>query len=322
MESPKFIKWTKSPLGASSFPDQKNKPKITRQKPSKFEEPKVTKFMRDCLDKAALLAGFRSYEVRVDYSSLINSHRLMLFKAIVQEKDKSRKIMLVVKTPKKGQISVLDHATSFQREVFVYSRLLPEFIKFQDDKKISKSMQFTNYPKCFYAEYNESKNCAIIILEDLFDAGFSMWDVFEPTSFEHAKLLVTALGKFHAISFAMKAQRSPVFDEFKMLTDQMVSQMSASENFEAILNSNIKAAYETLDEGDFKRKNRVLSLKENVWQQMSGLVDFCLAEPFTVVSHGDCWTNNLLFHYEVRSSCLFKTFKFSSNPSRKEFLKI
>lgn len=270
---------------------------------AKQGEVKVTAYMTESLDKVAIAEGFKNYDVKIDHGSAIGDGFVgILFKATVREIDSDKQLTVVIKSPPESQARRVDFGAMqlFKREVYVYSELLPEFVRFQEERKISKSLGFFDFPKCFFAEYNEEKDDSIIILEDLRESGYKMWDKFIPIDYEHTKLAVTALGKFHAVSFAMKEQQPEMFKKFQQLSDYMSEKFSkADENFVKMTMMNIDQAANTLDSADVKRRNKVLRIKEDLEQTLKDMVDTKFTEPFAVVSHGDCWSNNFMYHYQV-----------------------
>jgi aminoglycoside/choline kinase family phosphotransferase len=143
------------------------------------------------------------------------------------------------------------------------------------------------------SEYNEDSDESIIIMEDLSASGYIMSDKSKSTNYEQAKLLVTTLGKLHAVSFAMKEQKLEVYKNFQHLGDFM------SDNFLGMLMANMDESVKTLDEKDVDKKTRFLKLKDGLRQLMADLVDPKLCEPYAIVTHGDCWSNNLMYQYKV-----------------------
>lgn len=269
---------------------------------AKLEEVKVTDFMTECLDKVATSEGFRNYETKIDHGSAVGDGFIgILLKVTIFENQSDKKLALVLKSPPLNPVrrNAFGAMAVFKREITMYNEILPEFVKFQEEKKISTSSGFFNFPKCYYAEYNEEKDDALLIMEDLKENGYKMWDKFTPINFEHSKLLMQSLGRFHAISFALKDQRPEVFEKFKTLDDFM-SKTAMDENFIKMMVQNLERAVSTLDESDIKRRNKILKLTENIGQILKDSSNPEFAEPYAIVTHGDCWSNNFMYQYKVR----------------------
>ena len=240
--------------------------------PKKFEIPtatlkevKVTEYMRECLDKVALAEGFVNYEINVIHGSAVGDGFVgLIFKVNIEEKESDKKLSVILKSPPEGARRTDFKAMSlFEREVFLYSEVLPQFVNLQEEKKIKKSAGFFNFPKCYYAEFIQDRDESVIIMEDLRDSGYKMCDKFKPTNYEHTKLVMTALGRLHALSFALKARRPEIFAKYKELDDFMTKNLDEP-FFVQMLEGSLERAIGTLPENDLKRRNKVLKLKENV----------------------------------------------------------
>jgi Ecdysteroid kinase-like family len=158
-------------------------------------------------------------------------------------------------------------------------------------------MGFFNFPKVYYADFDEENDEAIIVMEDLRDSGHKMWNKMEPMDFQHSALLMIALGRLHALSFAMKAKNPIEFEKFKKLGDNFPILFDI-DKLEAYIQAIIKDTLETLDSQHKEQASKILSEIKEVFLETTR-PDW--AEPFSVVTHGDCWSNNFLFHYGDKS---------------------
>lgn len=128
-------------------------------------------------------------------------------------------------------------------------------------------------------------------------SGFQIVDHrSEPITFEHVTLVMKTLGKFHAISFAMKEQQP---EKFKMLTSEL-SDILIRENdqnmceFLNFLPAAVIAAI--TDPADIHIKEKIEILYKRKQMEIAAeCVNGKTAEPYTVICHGDLWTNNTLF---------------------------
>lgn len=269
---------------------------------AKQNEINVTPYMRSSIERVAVAEGFVDYDINVIHGSGIGDGFVgLVFKAMIQEKGNSdKKLTVVVKTPPDNlaRRNSFGSMELFDREVKIYADVLPAFMKFQEEKNIKPGLGFFEVPKCYLAEYDLEKDDAIIIMEDLRERGHKMWNKHVPMNFEHTKLIFAALGRLHALSFAMKVQRPEIFEPFKALKDIMVSKVT-DPNFKTMFEGMINRAASSLDENDTRRRNKVLKLKEELTSTLVDLMDPENAEPFTVLGHGDCWSNNFMFHYKA-----------------------
>lgn len=60
-----------------------------------------------------------------------------------------------------------------------------------------------------------------------------------------------------------------------------------------------------------KKANEALT--DTCFKEMGKMVNSQAAEPYTILTHGDCWNNNVMFKYEVKQKKEFFSYFFSNN---------
>ena len=127
----------------------------------------------------------------------------------------------------------------------------------------------------------------------------------EPITFEHVALVMKALGKFHAISFALKDQQPEKFKELASLS---------FEQFWGMFNSDASQYYY----GMMKRMTDILEEEErfdllekfnesvgtDLLATVNKLISVESAGPYAVICHGDLTTNNTLFRYDEQGGAV------------------
>jgi thiamine kinase-like enzyme len=100
----------------------------------------------------------------------------------------------------------------------------------------------------------------------------------------------------------MKIKSPKTFEKFKELDDLFLKMGAESGNmeFDKYMEMSLLSAVETLDPNDVKRRQKGMKLLDGLKEQIRECVDPSNAEPFSVVNHGDCWTNNFLYNYGER----------------------
>lgn len=269
---------------------------------AKLGEIHVTEFMEKCLDKVAIDEGFKNYAIKVVHGSAIGDGFVgLIFKVTINENNSDKSLNLILKTPPDNQVRRQQFGSMelFRREVFMYNEVIPEFMKLQQERKIQASQGFYEFPKIYYAEYNDELDDSLIIMEDLKESGFELWDKFKPTPYENAKLIMKALGKFHALSFALRVHKPELFAKYREQAKDLLSEKFAQEQLVAMTKSYVDQAVGTLDPGNVKQRNRVSQLGDNFADVLKMLTDGELDDAFAVISHGDCWSNNFMYQYQV-----------------------
>lgn len=191
----------------------------------------------------------------------------------------------------------------FSREVTMYNKVLKIMNEFQIEKGLTAEDGFFEYPKCYGIIDDQKNDRFALVMEDLKTSGYEMFDKFQPSDYNHVKLFMESLGKYHAISFALKDQRPGVFEQFKDLEDIFSGQVEQSPE---MMQAMFRFAYDRAMlafEDDIAKEGAVLTLrklKENFLHDLSTLPCGRKTEPFSVINHGDCWNNNLMFKYDAK----------------------
>lgn len=221
-------------------------------------------------------------------------------KAIVnknkQRNDKREEFSIIVKLPPTNKFRreqfFARHA--FTREALTYSEILPIFKKFQStkDKKIENG--FYEYPVCFRNSIVEFEEA--LFFEDLNVTGFKMYNRHSEASYLHSKLIMETLGKLHAVSYAIKDQEPELLNPYKDMVDMLISRQN-NEPLSEWFGKVTERALETLDPETDKELLVKLHefLKRPYLEILGEYLDGNRSEPYSVITHGDCWINNILF---------------------------
>ena len=189
----------------------------------------------------------------------------------------------------------------FLREAEFYDVIYPMFVDFQQEKGIDvESDGFHEVPgsfKMLTEDLNEG-----LFLEDLKASGFEMFDRMKEVTKEHVFRVMEALGKYHALSFAMKDQKPELIKPYTSMVDVFFQR--SEESMEQIkmwfehLKKQAKVTLESMDNEDLKKRARK-ELGKDFFDQIGGCIKGADAEPHAVICHGDCWNNNIMYRYEV-----------------------
>lgn len=115
----------------------------------------------------------------------------------------------------------------------------------------------------------------------------------------HVKLVMQTIGKFHAISFAMKDQEP---EKLKELTSDLneillrTAQPEMVDFFKMLGKTLINAVDKDLaDKVEKALANDPLAVAVDCVSGMN-------AEPYAVICHGDCWSNNTMFKHNEQKT--------------------
>ncbi|XP_053670921.1 uncharacterized protein LOC128721219 [Anopheles nili] len=222
-----------------------------------------------------------------------------LLKVFIREAN--RELVVLCKLLPDNELRRQQGIALFERESEAYMDILPLLLKFQREKSLEQGMPiFDNVPRCYYAKTTFDKLESVIIMEDLRLQAYRMWNKANPVDFDHARLLMTTLGRLHAISFAMKEQQPVEFERCRNYTDSMFRMMDEypAGSFEKMMVGMCNRAIDSLEQHDTFRREKLEQFKDRCVPEMMACVDGKAAEPYAIIGHGDCWSNNMMFQYE------------------------
>ncbi|KAJ6632814.1 hypothetical protein Bhyg_16354 [Pseudolycoriella hygida] len=236
---------------------------------------------------------------------------LSRFKILGQLKDTQLpvSITLICKTlpTSDSRIKMLNSVESFEREVYFYTKVLPILEQFQRERLANAEDGFVAYPKCFVAKRVD--NQIIIILEDLRVSGYEVWNRDNQVTFETASIVMRQLGKFHAVSFALRDQCPEIMEEFSNeMTDMLV--FLYKNCYGKITREAFNKAVDHVD--DPVALSVLTKLKEKFLPVLEEICRKNAAGVCGVIGHGDFYENNILFRYDEKAvtSVAFLDFQF------------
>ncbi|KFB45282.1 AGAP003123-PA-like protein [Anopheles sinensis] len=200
----------------------------------------------------------------------------------------------------------------FRNEVVFYNSIMPEYNEFQrrqvkeasksrgtkhvneedeGDEQQSESI-FDAVPQCYLAQDD------LLVLEDLRVRSFTMPDRQAGLGPTQLEAVLVELAKFHAVSLAYK-QQHPV--EFQKLTNSLSEGIFSQANtdwyrkyYDVLTRNAIQMVRQTVPE----KKEHLAKLEAFLGNCFANLVELVSRESeLSVICHGDCWTNNVLFRY-------------------------
>lgn len=180
-------------------------------------------------------------------------------------------------------------------------QVLSSFREFQQQKGIREN-GFHAYPMCFKSIITEPFES--LFIEDMTLKDFVVIDKDEITV-EHVLLVMKTLGRFHAISLAMKDQEPEKFSEIVTGLSEIFFVRGIDSVFANQINYAQTIAFNCItDDSDTHLMKALMRLYEtNQYDLLADLVDGNEAEPHSVVLHGDMWNNNIMFDKKASEVC-------------------
>lgn len=140
----------------------------------------------------------------------------------------------------------------------------------------------------------ELKEC--LFLQDLSRDNFAMVDK-KAVTVEHILLVMKTLGKFHALSFALRNQQPEKFAEIISGLQETLFLHGYNQHLATLFNmAEMNVINSINDDQDAHLLDAVLRIYErNQFDIVVECVDGNACEPYSVVAHGDLWSNNTMF---------------------------
>lgn len=257
-------------------------------------------YIKELIKQIADREGYTNYSITHSAGSNAGDGflgDLLRFKINGNQNNTLSSLSLICKMPTPNPLRRAEYNTdiTFGCEIYLYGYLLPYLIEFQKENGVSEADGFYSFPKCYATVFDEKPNGDhAIVMEDLMSSNYYMWDKFKTIDYEHVKLVMEELGKFHALSFAIRDKNPEKLNEIRSKgINKFHKTMYGSEDAMEFYNINIKKAIDALEphETELIEKLRSNDIHEVVEQVFSNTTP----EPFGVLVHGDVWNNNIMY---------------------------
>ncbi|XP_037775108.1 uncharacterized protein LOC119572204 isoform X2 [Penaeus monodon] len=194
-----------------------------------------------------------------------------------------------------GNVSKSGSLTSsmFEKEGQFYTKLEPALSL----ELTALGHESLRVPTFFYVSLDRGHE--VMIMENLQVHGFRMNDRKKGLDVIHATLVIQELARLHAASILLKINKGPELLNEVLSKDWMNFDKTTHDFLKLKYSGHVDNAIVTLEKiGGYDKtvawlrdlKPRALEILEDQAKD---------AGPFNVVSHGDCWNNNLLFRYNA-----------------------
>lgn len=253
------------------------------------------------LHQIAKNEGFVDYKIETAAGSNHGDNFMSVMNAVTisgtkDSNDHIQELHLLCKLPSSNEVRNKNFRSSviFNRELFVYSEVFPHLAAFQRERGLNDADAFLSYPKVYACDIDKENDKFILVMQDLRGNKFEMWAKEKVIPFEHLSLVLRQLGKFHAISFAMKDQQPNQFKQYEELVDAW-GPMCIHGKFGGVIKKSLESAAKALNNPE--HKEFMQHFLETYPQTYDDLLIGEISKEFAVIGHGDLWNNNLLFQY-------------------------
>ncbi|XP_034250726.1 uncharacterized protein LOC117651089 [Thrips palmi] len=270
--------------------------------------------MQALLEDIAKRKGFRKPRYAVSAGSQAGDNYLgVLYRVVVTEDGEDEpglRLIFKAMPPSATRRKQMRLPVCFDREIFMYREVLPAFARFLADKGVDDVHEpglFPNTARFHEASASGEDGQDTLVLEDMRPLGFTMHDRRVGLDEHHVRPVFKALAFLHATSMAMEAQRP---QEFAKLRDQFTENLLTPQHpAMAHLGKILSPTYEFIKDkhpAGSEVHAKVKAFIDSSLSTMEHLVS--KTAKGSAISHGDSWTNNILFKYKkpgvVEDVCL------------------
>lgn len=261
----------------------------------------------DLLGRVASEHGFSAWSIKHAPGSNVGDNFMGIILRVTidgQRQGRQHSLSCMLKMPPHGAARRKQFHSSalFERETLMYRDILPMFTQFQLDKgfKADGADGFFAYPKCLGIVCDAQQDRFAIVLEDLRPLGYSMFNKSDIINLEHVRFVMEEMGKFHGVSFALRDQRPELFEPLAQLKDIFLENLvkGSMEVMSNYLEMSFARAIGTLAESEVALKTKLDKFRTDFVGEMEKCVGLGVAGQYSVVNHGDCWNNNMMYRYK------------------------
>lgn len=269
-------------------------------------------YLQHLLDEIAVREGFAAgYTIETKTGSNLGDgfQSVMLRTVIVgkRHQNDNERLELVSKVPPALEVRRNLAAPSFRQEILAYEKILPTLVGLQKNRQISDADGFYSIPKCYGTYSNKDTNEFAIVLEDLRPRGFRMWNKFDSIDFSHMKLVMAEMGKYHALSFALRERNPELLKQYAEQCGGVYKAIAEYPQADAYYEKAFDRAIGVLQDEDSALIKKVEKVRDSFRNILRAVGTGELAEPFAVLNHGDFWNNNMMFDYHSSNGTVAKS---------------
>lgn len=184
----------------------------------------------------------------------------------------------------------------YSREAYFYTEFYPAIEEYQK-QKLGYQL-FSSVTRCYGTYFGD--NAEALVFKDLKVAGYKLWNRKVPMDENHISMVLEEYGKLHASSLAMRHQEPKRFKELTQclfgpdVVADIVSNTVGLDVYDKMFTNIVKMLEK---EGLEEAAKRTHAFRKEIPDVLLNYAD--QEDPHSVVLHGDCWCNNMMFLYEV-----------------------
>lgn len=179
----------------------------------------------------------------------------------------------------------------------MYTKVFPLLNEFQNENAIED--RFENIAKCYGVCETNGKEA--IIVNNLKSQGFEVYNRTEPQNLNHVIFVFRNYARLHALSLAMKIKKPSLFKALTKNMGDVFGMFMVKSNINLQMEKDFDNAIKIFQKyNDSATAKKFEIIRNNIKDIVTNLGNS--TNPASVIIHGDCWNNNMMFKYEVTTS--------------------
>lgn len=198
-----------------------------------------------------------------------------------QNSDVIKRKSLIFKCPIYNNVmsECLEELQTVDKENTVYKMVIPKMYRLLDIKPFAPHVYF-------------SSKHDVIILEDLDESGYIVWDKLKLYDYKHSTGIIRILAKFHAASVVIIKQNEDLVEK---IGKELYYTSDSNRGFILSTIEGLASAVETWP--GYERFGQKLRSKVNtIWDELQDVFKPC-TNSLNILNHGDIWVSNIFFKY-------------------------
>ncbi|KAI8496365.1 hypothetical protein Bbelb_256640 [Branchiostoma belcheri] len=224
-------------------------------------------------------------------------NNLVAFDASGNKNGKEERYSLVAKLTSFHMMEVVEFMTEDDylqvdtAESKFYSVAVPDLLSVCAQPKESGVEAIVPVPKCYFNASDQTSKMSVRVMENLKTQGFSVKPFPQPLDVQEMKLAFGALARIHGLSHRLERQSGvPLPDKY----DWMTNFHSTKQQWYEV---SYREGYKTFSEA-FPDATDLLACLEKLNTIPTVIETVKNPARVKVLSHTDCWNNNIMFKYD------------------------
>jgi len=194
----------------------------------------------------------------------------------------------------------------YSREIATYCYLHPFFREMRLEKGLEAAEIPLKVPEIYHTNLDttvageSAESATVLVMEELNFQGFRMVDKRYGCTREGAMEILSALGNFHALSCTWLKKHKNADGSYSLppSVDFILTPMDFKDLIVGMFRTTWSNSIKVLQHFGLSEAAEWLEGQEKYIDEIFDVPDLLKAGPLACICHGDCWSNNFLFHFD------------------------